>query len=67
MTRLLRLVQRPALLAFAGVCLSLGVILGSIRPMVVLDSSAYLAIFAAVGFVVLLAGQMSAPKRKATR
>jgi hypothetical protein len=60
----LRRVERPALLVFAGVALSLGVVLGSIGPMFVLDSGAYLAIFTVVGFVVLLAGQLSAPKRR---
>jgi hypothetical protein len=49
------------------VALSLGIVLGALRPMFVLDSGAYLAIFTVVGFVVLLAGQFSAPKRRATR
>jgi hypothetical protein len=64
---MIRRIQRPALLAFAGVALSLGIVLGALRPMFVLDSGAYLAIFTVVGFVVLLAGQFSAPKRRATR
>lgn len=64
MKHLLRRAQRPALLVFAAVAFSLGFIVGSIGPMYGLDSSQYLAIFTVVGLVVLLAGQMSAPKRR---
>lgn len=64
MTHILRRAQRPALLAFAGVAITLGVVLGAIGPLYVIDSSIYLAIFGVVGLIVLLASQFIALRRR---